>query len=448
MRARIVWPAAIAVLFLVLAGVYIHLGMWRYAIFRAGIDDLIFTQVVNGVPANFSSTVEGSANHFLVHFSPILFVAVPFVRSLDGARGLILLQCLLTAATIIPVWGLAAARLPKWLAFATTLVAATYPPLSALAVGDFHELAFTPPLAATLVWAIDRKRWRLAVVVAALLAMVKEDQFVSLAFIGLVVALTARGDRPMRACGLWIAGIGAGTALFYFGIVRPAIDSHSAYFSFHYYEWWLFPATPAGFLGPLSITRPQYLFAILLPLAFLPLASRYAIFAIPGLVEVLLSHEAITMVLTTHYSAAWSGYLLCAFADGTWVVYRRWQMAAKGALAFALLASIWTSRYYSPIAPGFALYRHPTAADRIRERELAALPGTATIGSGAFVLAHLGMKPHATVAMDGADYVVFDRFSDPAGWSDGDEAKVSRLVSSGAYRKVYDDAGIVVLAKR
>lgn len=448
MRARIVWPAAIAVLFLALAGVYIYLGMWRYAIFRAGIDDLIFTQVIDGAPASFSSTVEGSVNHFLVHFSPILFVGIPFVRALDGAPGLILLQCLLAAATIIPVWALAVSRLPKWLAFATTLVAATYPPLSALAVGDFHELAFTPPLAATLVWAIDRKRWRFALAATALLAMVKEDQFVSLAFIGLVVAVMAREDRQMRACGLWIAGIGAGAALFYFSILRPVIDSHFAYFSFHYYEWWRFPATPAGFAGPFSVMRPQYLFAILLPLAFLPLASRYAIFAIPGLAEVLLSHEAITMVLTTHYSATWSGYLLCAFADGTSVVYRRWQIAAKGALVFALLASIWTSRYYSPIAPGFALYRQPTGADRIRERELMALPRTVSIGSGGFVLAHLGMNPHATVAMDGADYVVFDRFSDPAGWSDGDEAKAGRLVSSGAYRRIYDDAGIVVLAKR
>lgn len=448
MRARIVWPAAIAVLFLVLAGIYTYLGMWRYGIFRAGIDDLIFTQVVNGAPTSFSSTVEGSVNHFLVHFSPILLAVVPFVKALDGARGLILLQCLLAAATIVPVWALAASRLPKWLAFATTLVAATYPPLSAEAVGDFHELAFTPPLAATLVWAIDRKRWKFAVATAALLATVKEDQFVSLAFIGLVVAVMAREDRRMRACGLWIAAIGAGTALFYFGILRPAIDSHFAYFSFHYYEWWSFPATPAGFVGPFSAMRPQYLFAILLPLAFLPLASRYAIFAIPGLAEVLLSHEAITMVLATHYSATWSGYLLCAFADGTSVVYRRRQTVAKGALAFALLASIWTSRYHSPIAPGFALYRQPVAADRIRERELATLPRTASIGSGGFVLAHLGMYPHATVAMDGQDYLIFDHFSDPAGWSDGDQTKVRQLVASGAYRQIYDDAGMAVLAKR
>jgi uncharacterized membrane protein len=422
--------------------------MWRYAIFRAGIDDLIFTQVVNSAFSGFSSTVEGSVNHFLVHFSPVLFFAFPFVKMLDGARGLILLQCLLSAATIFPLWGLAAVRFPKWLAFATTLVAATYPVLSAEAVGDFHELAFAPPLAATMVWAIDRKRRGIAVVAAALLATVKEDQFVSLAFIGIVVALMERRDRRMRACGIWIATIGVAAAILYFAILRPLIDVHFQYFSLHFYEWWRFPATPAGFADALSPIRPQYLFAILVPLAFLPLASRYAIFALPGLAEVLLSHEAITMAVGAHYTATWSPYLLCAFVDGAAVLYRRSPGLATGALIVALLASVWTSRYYSPIAPGFALYRRPLPEDRIRERALATIPRTAVVGSGAWILPHLAMNPNATVAMENLQtYLVFDAFTDPGEWTEHDAAKVAALVQSGTYRRIYAGAGIVVLKR-
>lgn len=442
------WPAAVIGLYIALSGVYAYLGMWRYAIFRAGIDDLIFTQVVNGAFSGFSSTVEGSVNHFLVHFSPVLFFAFPFVKALDGPRGLILLQCLLAAATIFPLWGLASARFPKWLAFATTLVAATYPVLSAEAVGDFHELAFAPPLAATLVWAIDRKRRGMAIAAAALLATVKEDQFVSLAFIGIVVALMERKDRRMRTCGVWIATIGVAAAVLYFAIVRPLIDVHFQYFSLHYYEWWRFPATPAGFADALSPIRPQYLFAILLPLAFLPLASRYAIFALPGLAEVLLSHEAITMVLGAHYTATWSPYLLCAFVDGASVLYRRSKVFAQSALIVALLASIWTSRYYSPIAPGFALYRRPGPEDRLRDRVLSSLPRTAVVGSGAWVLPHLAMNPNATVAMENLQtYLVFDAFTDPAEWNAHDAAKVAGLVRSGTYRSIYAGAGIVVLKR-
>lgn len=442
------WPVAVAALYLALSGIYIYLGMWRYAIFRAGVDDLIFTQVVNSTFTGFSATLEGSVNHLLVHFSPILVLAVPFVKAFDGARGLILLQCLLVAATIIPLWGIAVSRFPRLLAFATTLIAAAYPPLSAEAVGDFHELAFAPPLAATLVWAIDRKLWRVAIAAAAVLATVKEDQFVSLAFIGLVVAAMGRQDRRMRSCGIWIASIAVTAAVFYFGMLRPMIDPHFPYFSLHYYEWWRFPATPAGFAGPFSALRAQYLFAILLPLAFLPLASRYMLFAIPGLAEVLLSHEAITMGLGTHFTATWSGYVLCAFIDGASKIYNRSNIAAQGALLLAFLASIWTSRYYSPINPGFALYRQPTAADGIREHELATLPRTTSVGTGGFVIAHLGMNPHATIAMSDQNYLVFDAFTDPAFWSAIDAPKVAKLVKAGAYNKIFDGVGIVVLERK
>jgi uncharacterized membrane protein len=442
------WPIAIAALYVILAAIYIHLAMWRYTIFRAGIDDATFTQIANSAWTGFSATQEGSVNHLLVHFSPILLITQPFVRAFDGARGLILLQCLLTAAIIFPLWGMAVSRFPKWLALATTVVAATYPPLSAGAVGDFHELAFAPPLAATLVWAVDRKRWWVAIAGAAILATVKEDQFVSLAFIGLLIWLMGRHDRQMRRCGLWVTAIAVIAAAFYFGLLRPTIDPSFRYFSLHFYEWWRDPATAAGFTGLLSPLRPQYLFAILLPLGFLPLGSRYMLFALPGLAEVLLSREAVTMDLAAQYTAAWSGYMLCAFVDGASQVFRRSRFAAEGALGFALLASIWTSRYYSPINPGSALYRAPTIDDWSRERELATLPRTATIGTGGWIIGHLGMDSHATIAMSDQDYLVFDAFTDPTYWKTIDALKVERLVKSDTYEKIFDKAGIVVLAKK
>ncbi|HZV76631.1 MAG TPA: DUF2079 domain-containing protein [Candidatus Babeliales bacterium] len=440
------WPLAIAALFLALAGVYTYLGMWRYDVFRAGVDDAVFTQIVNSAFTGFSATAEGLINHYLVHFSPILYVAFPFVKLLDGARGLILLQSLLAAATIFPVWGLAVSRLPKPMAFATTLAAAIYPPLSGQAVGDFHELAFAPPLAATLVWAIDRRLWRVAIVTAVALALVKEDQFVSLAFVGLVTAAMARREPKMRSCGFWIAAIAVIAALLYFVVLRPAINPHVPYWSLHYYQWWWFPATPAGFVGPFSPLRAQYLFAILLPLAFLPLASRYMLFAIPGLAEVLLSHEGITMVLGTHYSAAWSGYVLCAFVDGTFVLYTRSKLAATGALLAALAASVWTSVYFSPINPAFALYERPNAADRLREKELARIPRNVWVGTSVWILPHIAMNPHATIALDDMDYVVLYRFTESAPWPAGDRAKIAQLMKSG-YVRTFDGAGIIVLAR-
>jgi hypothetical protein len=57
------------------------------------------------------------------------------------------------------------------------------------------------------------------------------------------------------------------------------------------------------------------------------------------------------------------------------------------------------------------------------------------------------MVPHATIAMSDQDYLVFDAFTDPTYWRNIDASKVKKLVKSGGYSKVFDRAGLVVLAK-
>jgi Predicted membrane protein (DUF2079) len=133
--------------------------------------------------------------------------------------------------------------------------------------------------------------------------------------------------------------------------------------------------TPADIAGPFSPLRPEYLFALLLPLAFLPLASRYVIFAVPGLAEMLLSHEAITLQLSTHYTATWIGYVLCAFVDGV-------------------------------------------------------------------------SRVHSQSMFDGEEYLVFDHFTDPGYWIAADRPTIQRLIGSGAYTRIYDGAGIVILERK
>jgi hypothetical protein len=172
------------------------------------------------------------------------------------------------------------------------------------------------------------------------------------------------------------------------------------------------------------------------------------LFAIPGLAEVLFSHEAITMTLGMQYTATWSAYLLCAFVDGASKVYYRSEPAAKATLLLAFVASLWTSRYYSPISPGYALYRRPVVADYLRVDQLRKLPRAASVGTGGFIIGHLGMYPRATIAMSDQDYLIFDAFSNPAYWDTNDKAKVAQLIKAGRYEKVFDGVGIVVLEKK
>jgi len=432
-------------MYVALAATYASLAFWRYDIFRAGYDDGAFTQIVHGTFAGFSTTVEGGANHFLVHWSPVLILALPFLDLFGGTKGLAALQALLVAAVIFPVWAMARERFSKPVAFAVTLIAACYPPLSAQGVGDFHELAFAPVLTACLVLAIDRRAWRWAIAVTIALVCVKEDQFVGCAAAGIFVVLLARRDPVQRRYGWLMTGIALAFALLYFGVVRRAIDATFPYWSLHYYQWWWFPPTAAGFVPWNSLVRPLYLVAVLAPLAFAPLASRYLLFALPGFAEVLLSHEGITMALNTQYGATWCGYLLCAFVDGSSTIGRRSYAGLAALLVVAMAISIWTSVYQSPIAPGFALYRRPDARDDDRERILRSLPGDASVWSHDPIFAHLSMDPNASVTMNGQEYLVFDLDQDRTEY---ESPPIRELLTSGAYAIELQRDGLAILRKR
>jgi uncharacterized membrane protein len=439
------WSLGVVSLFAASFGVYMYLLLWRYDIFRAGVDDGIFTQIANSAFSGFSSTVEGGANHLLIHFSPILILTVPFVRIFHGVHGLDVLQALLVAAIVFPIWSLASSRFSKPLAFAVTFVAACYPPLSAEAVGDFHELAFAPVLTAWLVLAIDRRAFRYVLVIALVLLCVKEDQCVSLAFIGVLLFATSKGDAQRRRCGLWLAILAVCVLGLYFGVIRRLIDPAFPYWSFHYYQWWWFPPTPAGFIDVNSFARPMYLVAALAPLAFLPLGSRYIWFALPGFTEVLLSHEGVTLSMSVHYTATWSGYLLCAFVDGTSNLNRRSDGAPKVLLTIALAISIWTHLYYSPVAPGYSLYRRPTAQDREREAVLESLPSGASVWSRDPFFPHMGMNTKAYTQLKDQDYLVFDLTQDAAEYS---SPPIRALVTSGTYTFDLQQADIAILRRR
>ncbi|MGA8384695.1 MAG: DUF2079 domain-containing protein, partial [Candidatus Cybelea sp.] len=272
-----VYSALVWALFLALASALCFIVHWRYAIFRNDVDLGIFTQVIAGLGHGFSSTAEGGVNHLLVHWSPIVATAWPFVRAF-GPVGLEYFQAILVAAVIFPIWGLARARLRPAPALAFVAVAALYPTLWANAVGDFHEMAFVPLLSATLVYALDRRRWSMSIVTALLLACTKEDQLVVLAVNGLLFAVTARSDVRAARIGWSISGLAIVVAFAYFGVVRQALNSHVPYQSFEFFNWGGPHGGMQSFAWAVLLPRIGYVLIVLAPLAFLPCISRYGLF--------------------------------------------------------------------------------------------------------------------------------------------------------------------------
>ncbi|HEY2476359.1 MAG TPA: DUF2079 domain-containing protein [Candidatus Cybelea sp.] len=439
------WNAAVALLFLALASVFGAIVHWRYSIFRNGVDLGIFTQVVASLGRGFSSTPEGGVSHLLVHWSPLIVTGWPFVKLL-GPVGLEYFQAILVAAVVFPLWGLARTRFRPPVAFALVAAAAIYPVLWANGVGDFHEMAFVPLLSATLVYALDRRRWAMCMVTALLLVCTKEDQFVVLTVNGLLFTLMAREDAPAKRIGLGISGLAIAMALLYFGVVRHALNPHVPYMSLGFFDWSTASEAPGSFWALLA-PRLWYVLIILGPLAFLPCFSRYGLFLIVGFVEILGSHQPVTLSVGAHYSALLTGYALAAFVDGAARVTARRANLAKGLVAAAAAASLAVGIFASPMEYWYYLYRRPNAHDALLEQTLRQLPPRTQIGAEDEIFSHLGLDPNASIDFAGQQWFVYDGTHYSTRWHEIDEPAVHRAIATRAYLVTSDRDGIVVLKR-
>ncbi len=307
----------------------------RWNIWTYGTDTGTFAQVVH---AAFSGFVDGpeQGTHFAFHWAPILIALYPLVAAFHAGLALQLAQIVLIGATAIPLFAIARAYTTQERAFAYAALALLYPPLGAVAFTEFHEIAFYPVLALALFWAADRARWSAFAAFALLAACVREEACIVLAIVGIafaVIGFLRRNARFARRPGLLTgapleperlvaAGIGLALAnvaalAIYYGIVIPHVG---AWEPSRFYEY-SFAHGPAQLLGVLAthpwyaaqlITfgRITYLLEALVPLALLPVFSRWTAFAIPGLLVVLLSSDPIAWRMGSHYAAIWCPWML------------------------------------------------------------------------------------------------------------------------------------------
>lgn len=444
MRPRI----ALAALVLLWTAALSTLGLWRYAIFRANDDDGMFAQILLSAFHGFSTTAESNINHFVAHFSPILFLAAPFVQMAGDVRAMIVIQALLAALVAVPVFAIARRRVGEWTSLAIAAIALCYPPLWSFAFDDFHATAFVPLFAAIFVWAIDAGRVRAGLLAALALCCTKEDQFVVVGMAGLITATVWRGDRARVQLGLGSAGIAAVLAIGYFAVLHPLMFPTIHYWSLHFYNWnFTGPTANANGFAPLSSPiRIAYLFWVFAPLLFVPLRSPLVLLAVPGLLEVLASHETITMSFEEHYVASWLAFVLAAFAAGAGDLLRAPALRVRALIAAIPVACALNLLFHDPMARWWFLYRLPNANDAELTRVLDTVPRDATLGVDDDLFAHAAPWPKASLGFNGQQYFLYDTAHGAWRWP-SEAPRVRALVRNGTYRVAYDRDGIVLLER-
>ncbi|HET9096805.1 MAG TPA: DUF2079 domain-containing protein [Candidatus Baltobacteraceae bacterium] len=423
--------AVMAVIAVMSALMVIRWNLWSF-----GTDTGTFAQIALNAFKGFTDGPE-MGTHFHFHWSPILAVLWPVAAATRSPLSIQIVQVVLIALCALPLAAIVRAYAGDEWGTRVGVLALIYPPLLSVAFEEFHELAFYPVLALSLLWAADRARWLWFALFSLALVLIREDACVDLVVIGIALGiiglLKRRGSQtgllagePIEPERLSVAGFGlallsaAVLALYAYVIVPRAggwAPSH-----FYQYPFASGPVQTALSIvtHPLALARATvtfgrftYLLEAFAPLAFLPMFTRWTWLALPGFAGVLLASDSIVWRMGFHYSLLWAPWLLLAAA---WAlarmarsrgesVARRWWVAAISICAVVLIA-------FDPMHPVHYLTQAPWQQPANILRAFACVPREAAVATHDEWYTHIALRyPHSTNMGDGVGrfngYVVY-----------------------------------------
>ena len=294
-----------------LFAVYAALAVRRHLTFHtAGWDLGIFEQAIRNYAAFRApvAVLKGPGYNLLGdHFHPILVVLAPFYSLFPSPITLLVAQAFLFALAAWPLVASARRRLGSRVAVAIGVIYGLSFGIASAVGFDFHEIAFAVPLIAFSLSALGEGRLRAAAAWAAPLVLVKEDLGLTVAVIGILIAVAGR-----RRLGLLLASFGLGASIIEVAVLLPLINSAGGY------SYW---AKLAGhpLLTELFTGTGEKLVTLLLTFAisgFIALRSPLAIVAVPTLIWRFTSHDANYWGTDYHYSAVLMPIVAAAMIDG------------------------------------------------------------------------------------------------------------------------------------
>jgi uncharacterized membrane protein len=446
---------AVAALVLLFTVIYSLIGVFRHWQFGSSAFDLgIFDQAVwhasrFEAPA---STVSGFSNVLGDHFSPMIVVFVPLYWIAPGPETLIVVQALLFAASIVPVFLFLRSRLDSAPSLLFCGAYSLFWGLQRAAAFDVHEIAFAPLLIATAILAVDRRRWALFWATALAIALVKEDLIPLLTF--LAIYLIRIGERRR---GWTLLAISVVAFVVLVQVVIPALGDTGQY------------QHKGGFTGVLSrpwriplllVTPPAKLETALMwlaPFAFLSLASPFGWLIAPFVLTRLLSDSPTHWGTRFHYAAPLAPILAMSAGDGLSRIARRVardvsrRRIVNSAAASCLVLSLFLPGN-QPLWDLFDLgHYRPTAVHLAGRRALQLVPADASVVAQSAIVPHLSRRNEIYVlepeAPD-ADIVIasMDLNPYPNGSSEAIRALVRERRTRG-YSVVFDELGWIVLRR-
>ncbi len=437
----------------------------------------IFTQMFHSMKTTGApmTTLERSEmmSHFQVHVSPIFYLMLPFYWLFPSPVTLQVLQCVILASAVIPLWKIASVHgLSGFGRAGVSALLLLFPAYIGGVAFDLHENCFLTPLILWLFYAVDTKNPKLTVLFAALTLTVKEDAAVYVAVIGLWMFFksTEKKDR-LLAVGVFVG------ALIYFLAVTTYLSRFGQGVMSNRYDNFmfggsssLFTVVAAVFLSPMkavfeifSPKKIEYIFQTMLPLAFLPFVTR-------KYDRYILLVPYILVNLMPSYSEQHSIFFQYSFGSAAFLIYLTvinladLQKLHVAVISLGILCALHIFKTDIWMIPSY-LINHYSQAPAYHEQvkdALNSMDDDAQVASDLYYTPHLAQHrrlydiDHCTEEqLFGSDYVVLQtdrqysyvKFNSEPGVYDGFE-NLSKMLEEAGYDVFTEVEGVLVIYHR
>lgn len=389
------------------------------------------------------------------HFHPILVLLAPFYWLWPTAKTLLVAQAVLIAVSVLPLTVWARRELGDMAAAAIGVCYGVSWGIASAVGYDFHEVAFAVPLLACSLAALGRGRLRAAAYWALPLLLVKEDLGLTVAAVGVVIAV--RGNRKLGITTACIGLIGLVVVLL---VVMPAFNPTGDY------GRWNMLDDPAGggsgladllHRGTIGLITPEVkattLIILLAPTLFLALRSPLMWIALPTIIWRFSTNYTPHWGTGYHYSLVLMPIAFAAFIEA--LIRRRSRvnsvrryLAGSAAMSLILLPHYPLWQLFQP-ATWHTDHRVAVAHQLMRR-----IPDDATVQASTYLVPHLTNRTRVSLygwhaSRPDPEWIMVDTWTPPARRWPLDAMKEKIILDYASkkqgYRTVAEKEGFVLL---
>ena len=396
-----------------------------------------------------------------VHADFLLILLAPFYLIWSDPRMLILIQNVVTALAVFPIYWIAYDRLKsKNLALLFALLFLLYPPTERKMLHDFHAVSLSTTFMLCAYWFMQKKKYVYFIVFGILAALGKEQIWITFALMGVYIAFF----QKKYVLGTLVGIAAFAVFYFFFWYAIPAVTPDNKHFALVYLSE--FGENQNGIiqnilLHPLTVLRTvtlpdrlYYYFQLLFPVGFLSLFSPlYFLFAAPSLAINALSNNNLMRQIDYQYNSTVTPFTFIAAIEGYMVLCMIWEKLRKKRIidfqpiiiaGWMVVCIVISSLLWGELPVGrtsrMRFFTTPLPEKNIMNEV------TNSIGSGYSVSATNNIGAHFSqrrflynfpINAETADYSII-YLGDPYAWPSGDDQKkaVDKLLGNPEYVRI------------